>query len=71
MGQAFWTGVRLPSSPPKRIIGGVLGWGCTGFDRASEGEQATRKATNVIRAKPQTPTMSVLQWPPKANAEAA
>jgi len=30
----------------------VFGWGCTGFDRAGKGAQATREATDVIRANP-------------------
>ena len=30
----------------------VLRWGCTGFDRAGESEQATREVTDVIRTNP-------------------
>ena len=46
---AFWTRVRFPPPPPKRIgvrfDGGVLG-----FDRANKGKQATRQAIDVNEA---------------------
>jgi hypothetical protein len=38
----FRTAVRFRPPPPLR--------GCHGFDRAIEGEQAAREATDVIRA---------------------
>ena len=46
-GQGFDSPHLHPSA-----LGSVFGWGCTGFDRAGKGEQATRKATDVIRANP-------------------
>lgn len=46
-GQGFDSPHLHPSA-----FGSVFGWGCTGFDRAGKGEQATRKATDVIRANP-------------------
>ncbi|GAB1458782.1 hypothetical protein MASR2M50_05560 [Thauera sp.] len=46
-GQGFDSPHLHPSA-----FGSVLGWGCTGFDRAGKGEQATREATDVIRANP-------------------
>jgi hypothetical protein len=49
--EAFWTGVRFPSPPPKGI-GSAFRWGCTGFDRAGKGEQATRQAIDVNEANP-------------------
>jgi hypothetical protein len=50
--EAFWTGVRFPSPPPKGIGNSVFGWGCTGFDRAGKGAQATRQAIDVNEANP-------------------
>ena len=49
----------------------VFGWGCTGFDKANDGVQATRQAIDVNEANPQTPTISVSHWPLKVYAEAA
>ena len=46
-GQGFDSPHLHPSA-----FGSVLGWGCTGFDRAGKGAQATRQAIDVNEANP-------------------
>ena len=43
---------HLHLSSPKHEADRVLRWGCTGFDRANKGKQATRQAIDVNEANP-------------------
>jgi hypothetical protein len=46
----FGQGFDSPHLHPSLFGTSGFGWGCTGFDRADEGEQATRQAIDVNEA---------------------